>query len=925
MLFYFWRNERRLMKEISKNGKRSAVRKRFSILLSLIVFFAVLFPVPVQAVPAPLVLQGAAVTSGGGVGLTFDRALSGVDFVNRIKDGFTIIGLDRTLPIMNATLHGGSNNFVQLYFDEPVRGGEAVALIYVPGSVQASDGGLLAPIASMDIENNMPHPLLVPGMPPPLVVGTPFAHTLGATGGTAPYRFSLDSGNLPSGLTMGENGTISGTPTQAGIFQFAVLVRDAAEALDLQQFIVPVLETSADVCEITGIRYPTLDAALSSVPPGGTALIRLLKDIEYQGGIFIEGQAITFDLNGHKLDVVNSAPGGFGLSVQSGGSVDLSGSGELNVTGDTYGVRVSTNALHTRATVTSAAATGFTGEATYAAGTNAVLTVLGDCTVSQGNNPCVHAISDAKIHVGGNVNAWNQGVYASDAVITVAGSVTAGGTNVLEEPVGIGAGVYSGSVTIGGNVTANRIGVMARANGTVTAEGIITAPEYIQFSDDAAVSAGDFVTPTTRTGYRTYTDEGSGTVWVKEPPAEYLLTVYDSFAPVTGAGSYREGTAVRIHAGARPGSVFTGWTSPEVMPDEPHSADTGFLMPGKAVNITANWKKETPDAGADNTSVRLEKINAGTEMTLTAGQNAVYFIPDGASASNAEIAYCDMEIPDTGYATLSDARERQRFAGGQPQELRSFSWGGVLYTVWHVFFVDNTETCKYIYVSHNTARTVTFNPNGGSCDVKSLKTDENGYLNAEPSASRSGYRFGGWFLSSSAGEKIGVGTKFDADKTVYAHWIRISADTAYGGSGSGGGSSVTGSGWNRDAKGWRYRNPDGGYVVNRWLRVNGAWYHFSSSGYMQTGWIFENGKWYYLDPETGAMRTGLLRAPDGYLYYFRPDGSMEAGNVTVDGRLRHFNDREPSEPTYVLDAESGTWKPSGNTELPYGASTEQQL
>jgi len=911
------------MKRLFKAGKRFAVRKYFSGLLSLLLF-AVQFPVQVQAVPAPLVLQSAAVTSGGGVGLTFDRALSGTDFVNRIKDGFTITGLDRTLPIMNATLHGGSNNFVQLYFDDPVRGGEAVGLTYIPGSVQAADGGLLAPIASMDILNNMPHPLLVPGMPPPLVVGTPFTHTLSATGGTAPYRFFLDSGNLPAGLTMGENGSISGTPVQAGVFQFAVLVLDATEALDLQQFIVPVLEASEEVCEMAGIRYTTLDAALSSVPPGGTAVIKLLKDIRYQGGIFIEGQAITFDLNGHILDVVNSTSGGFGLSVQSGGSVDIAGIGALNVTGDTYGVRVSTNVLNTRATVTSAAATGFTGEAAYAAGTNAALTVLGDCTVLQGNNPCVHALSDAVINVGANVNAWNQGVYASDGVIYVAGSVTANGINILDEPIGIGAGVYSGNVTIGGNVTANRVGVMTRANGIVTVEGTVTAPAYIQFSDEAAVSAGDFVTPTTKAGYHTYKSDGSGTVWVKEPPAVYPVAVNDSFAPATGAGSYQEGTAVRIHAGMRSGYIFAGWTSSDVTIDNPDSTDAGFIMPGKAVSVTAKWE-EVPDAGGGNTQVRLEEIGPGDEMTLTAGQSAAYHMPAGASASNAEIAYCDIEIPDTEYATLSDAAARQRFEDGQPQEMKSFTWGGVLYTIWHVFFIDNTETCKYIYVYHNTARTVTFNPNGGNCDIRSLKTDENGYMKSVPSASRSGYRFLGWFSSSSAGEEISTGTRLFSDRTAYAHWIKVTPDSVHNGSGSGGDSSVTGSRWSRNSKGWRYRNPDGSYAAGSWLKINGAWYHFGSSGYMQTGWIYDNGKWYYLDPETGAMRTGLLRAPDGFLYYFLPDGSMATGDVTVDGSKRHFNDRVPLKPTYVPDAEDGTWKPNGNTELPYGASAEQQL
>ena len=84
------------------NEKRHAKRRLPATLLAILVL-VLLFPVSARADPAPLTLVSAAVTTGGGVGLTFDRALSEADFVNRIKDGFTITGLDRTPPIMNAS------------------------------------------------------------------------------------------------------------------------------------------------------------------------------------------------------------------------------------------------------------------------------------------------------------------------------------------------------------------------------------------------------------------------------------------------------------------------------------------------------------------------------------------------------------------------------------------------------------------------------------------------------------------------------------------------------------------------------------------------------------------------------------------------------------------------------------------------------
>ena len=43
--------------------------------------------------------------------------------------------------------------------------------------------------------------------------GVPYSSALAATGGTAPYQWSITSGALPGGLALSESGLISGTPT----------------------------------------------------------------------------------------------------------------------------------------------------------------------------------------------------------------------------------------------------------------------------------------------------------------------------------------------------------------------------------------------------------------------------------------------------------------------------------------------------------------------------------------------------------------------------------------------------------------------------------------------------------------------------------------------------------------------------------------
>lgn len=61
-------------------------------------------------------------------------------------------------------------------------------------------------------------------------VGTPYNASISATGGTSPYTYALESGSLlPVGLTLGTNGTISGTPTSTTTSAgFTVDVTDSA-------------------------------------------------------------------------------------------------------------------------------------------------------------------------------------------------------------------------------------------------------------------------------------------------------------------------------------------------------------------------------------------------------------------------------------------------------------------------------------------------------------------------------------------------------------------------------------------------------------------------------------------------------------------------------------------------------------------------
>ncbi len=62
---------------------------------------------------------------------------------------------------------------------------------------------------------------------PNATIGLHYSRTLQATGGVAPYHWSLTSGHLPPGLSFSSAGLISGVPTHTGTYGFSVKVSDS--------------------------------------------------------------------------------------------------------------------------------------------------------------------------------------------------------------------------------------------------------------------------------------------------------------------------------------------------------------------------------------------------------------------------------------------------------------------------------------------------------------------------------------------------------------------------------------------------------------------------------------------------------------------------------------------------------------------------
>lgn len=141
------------------------------------------------------------------------------------------------------------------------------------------------------------------------------------------------------------------------------------------------------------------------------------------------------------------------------------------------------------------------------------------------------------------------------------------------------------------------------------------------------------------------------------------------------------------------------------------------------------------------------------------------------------------------------------------------------------------------------------------------------------------------------------------------------------------GTTAFGGTWQTTAGGWQYLADNGQPVAGSWIVDNGQDYRIHENGIMATGWyqdMADGGRWYYLDPQSGAMRTGWIfdngswyfldtriggprggmltgwQWIDGKCYYLDParGGAMAAGTTTPDG--------------YWVDA-SGAWADAAGT------------
>lgn len=133
-------------------------------------------------------------------------------------------------PPLSWTESGASPPGLTLTASGQLLGTPATAGTYV-FSVTVSDSSVppISTNAPVTLKINDPTIVVAPAAPPTGTVTYPYSgFAFSASGGSPPYTWT-STGALPPGLTLGADGSVSGTPTQAGSFAFSVTPTDTAQ------------------------------------------------------------------------------------------------------------------------------------------------------------------------------------------------------------------------------------------------------------------------------------------------------------------------------------------------------------------------------------------------------------------------------------------------------------------------------------------------------------------------------------------------------------------------------------------------------------------------------------------------------------------------------------------------------------------------
>ncbi|HEX7803978.1 MAG TPA: putative Ig domain-containing protein, partial [Pseudoxanthomonas sp.] len=371
-------------------------------------------------------------------------------------------------------------------------------------SVRSTDDAGYNTTVSYTINVTSPSIVIDPPTLDAAIVGDAYTATLTASGGVAPYSYSLQSGALPPGVSFNSAGALAGTPTMSGSYTFGVRATDSNGNSGIRTYtlVVDPRTLALTPASLTSATAGTAYSATFSASGGIGAYHYVVSAGALPAGLNLDG-------NSGVLSGTPTTSGAFSFAI----TANDSGAGTPGTVTATYNLVVASPTL----ALTPAALSAGTGGVAYSQ----------TLTASGGIAPYSYAVTTGSLPAGLSLTAagllsgtptvagsFAFSVTATDSTAGVAGTVVHNYTLVLAAPAivigpatvpnGMRGVAYSQTLAASGGTAGYTFAVTAGALPTglnLSAAGVLSGTPTVAASNTFTVTATDALGFSASQGY----------------------------------------------------------------------------------------------------------------------------------------------------------------------------------------------------------------------------------------------------------------------------------------------------------------------------------------------------------------------------------------------------------------------------------------
>ncbi|WP_430715484.1 putative Ig domain-containing protein, partial [Ralstonia flaminis] len=474
----------------------------------------------------------------------------------------------------------------------------------VTATDSSSGSGPYAVTGTYALTVSVPTIAVAPATLPSPAIATAYSQAVSASGGNGPYTYAVTAGALPVGLTLSSTGTLSGTPTAGGTFNFTLRATDSNGFSGSQAYSITLNAPTLTLTPSSGSLNATLSQAFNQTfsMAGGTAPYHY--SISTNSGTLPTG--IVFNTATGTLAGTPTAAGTVNFTITATDS--STGTGPYTASG-TY-------------TLTAAAPTIIVSPSSLPAGTVGVA-YSQMASASGGTAPYTYTVTAGTLPAGLSLNSSTGtlsgtptagGTFNLTITATDANSYT--GTRSLSLTVGAATLTVSPSTVPGATVSTAYSQSVSTSGGTAPYTYAVTAgtlPAGMTLSSAGVLSG----TPTAGGNFNftvTSTDSSTGTGAPYAAGRAYTLTVASPTMAITPASGALNGVAGTAYSRNFSASGGTGpYTYTFVV-------NSGSLPTGLSWNTGTATLSGTPTtAGTVNFSVTATDSSSGSGPYVVTG------------------------------------------------------------------------------------------------------------------------------------------------------------------------------------------------------------------------------------------------------------------------------------------------------------------